>query len=950
MSRVIGGIYEIQNQIGSGGGGTVYLGRHLRLEKQVVLKADKRSLSASQQTLRREVDMLKGLSHTYIPQVYDFVQEDGIVYTVMDYIEGESLDKLLKRGQLPSQPKVITWACQLLEALCYLHTRPPHGILHGDIKPANIMLRPGGDICLIDYNIALALGENGAVKVGSSRGYASPEHYGTDFDTQKTETLSQNPATEPDTGNTRAAAASGTEKRASGILDVRSDIYSLGATLYHLLSGSRPPQNAAEVTPLGQEHASPQVSAILKKAMDPRPDMRYQSAQEMLSAFLELHKKDARVVAYKKQKTALTGILSAVFLLGGVCAFVGLKQLEQMQTALTLAEYSLDYLAKGDVDSAVLLALRAIPEGNSMFEGTVTAQAQKALTDALGVYDLSDGFKDFGMVSLPSAPFGIAVSPGGSCFLVRHAYEASVFQTEDLKKAATCKLRKSALSDALFLDESRVVYAGEDGITAYDWKTDTVLWTGKPAVTLSVSGDKTKACAIDRAEGVVRVYRIADGKELGERSFPGLFMSFAANDIFADPDDCIFSLNQDGSMLAVSFSNRGLYIFNLENEKEDLILYEESEYSHFQGGFLGKYFGFTAGNSTKNWFGLVDTEEGISIGGYESPVPFLMQVGETGFYLAKGNLLVCFDPETLEETELAFTSQKNITDFSVGSSYVLAATDDKGFSFFDRGSHLVSTGSGDENYDFVELTEGYAILSNRNNPAVRVLKLESHKDARLLSYDARYPHDEARISQDGETAMLFSYEGFQIYRMDGTLAAQAALPDAENIYDQQFRKSQEGSELMVTWYDGKVRCYSSKDGSLVSETQGEPPDKSLYEEFDTDKYRIESRLHDTPKAYDKKSGRLAAELEKESYLTYVTQAGDYILTEYISAAGERYGLLLDEKLQTLAYLPGLCDITEEGLVFDYHSGELRTCPLYSLGELVFMGNGYLTNEEKKGDE
>ena len=157
MQQVIAGIYEIQQRIGSGGGGIVYLGRHLRLRKQVVLKADRRTLRAKPEALRREVDMLKGLSHRYIPQVYDFVQEDGVTYTVMDYIEGMSFDKILKEGKKLSQPDVIRWACQLLEALSYLHSRPPHGILHGDIKPANIMLRPDGDICLIDYNIALAL-------------------------------------------------------------------------------------------------------------------------------------------------------------------------------------------------------------------------------------------------------------------------------------------------------------------------------------------------------------------------------------------------------------------------------------------------------------------------------------------------------------------------------------------------------------------------------------------------------------------------------------------------------------------------------------------------------------------------------------------------------------------------------------------------------------------------
>ena len=241
MAWIVAGIYEIQRQIGAGGGGVVYLGRHLRLDKPVVLKADKRNLNTKEEVLRREVDMLKGLSHTYIPQVYDFVQEDGVVYTVMDYIEGESMDRILKRGAVPGQPQVIQWAVQLLEALCYLHSQPPHGILHGDIKPANIMLRPDGDICLIDYNIALALGEDGAVRAGFSRGYASPEHYGIEYAGDATRTLESGP-TETMDGETKTMAASQEPSSDSGsrsvsgrrtvMLDVRSDLYSLGATLY----------------------------------------------------------------------------------------------------------------------------------------------------------------------------------------------------------------------------------------------------------------------------------------------------------------------------------------------------------------------------------------------------------------------------------------------------------------------------------------------------------------------------------------------------------------------------------------------------------------------------------------------------------------------------------------------------------------------------------------------
>ena len=226
MSQIIADSYEILQQIGSGGGGVVYLGRHLRLGKLVVLKADRRDLTARPEVLRREVDALKNLSHTYIPQVYDFVAENGVVYTVMDYIEGESLDKPLKRGERFSQAQVIKWACQLLEALCYLHSRPPHGILHSDIKPSNLMLTPQGDIRLIDFNIALALGEEGAVRVGFSRGYASPEHYGIDYSglgatqgvrDEAATRMEEDPATVVSTG-----AGSSSTGRRTVLLDVRS--------------------------------------------------------------------------------------------------------------------------------------------------------------------------------------------------------------------------------------------------------------------------------------------------------------------------------------------------------------------------------------------------------------------------------------------------------------------------------------------------------------------------------------------------------------------------------------------------------------------------------------------------------------------------------------------------------------------------------------------------------
>lgn len=980
MSRVIAGIYELQKEIGSGGGGIVYLGRHLRLKKQVVLKADRRTLDTKDEVLRREVDMLKGLSHTYIPQVYDFVQEDGVVYTVMDFIEGESLDKLLQRDVVLKQPQVIWWACQLLEALVYLHSRPPHGILHGDIKPANIMLRPDGNICLIDYNIALALGENGAVKVGRSRGYASPEHYGIDYGSghrssetvetteimvaesvKNTESMDLRNFAEVTENMVLTGAVEKTETMASGLsgkdfsgyggsttggrrsimLDVRSDIYSLGATLYHLLSGRRPAQNAIEVEPLGRDVCSSAVSDIVKKAMMPDPSMRYQSAQEMLKDFRKLHRSDKRTVRHKRCMAVSGGLLAAMFLAGGACTFTGLKQMEQRQNALTLAEYSSNRLSEGDISGAVELAIQAIPDGKSIFDAPVTAQAQKALTDALGVYDLSEGFKSLDAVKLPSAPFEIVISPKGTRFAVMYQYEAAVFDTESGSRLLMLPAQNSALADVLFLDEARIVYAGDKGVTAYDLDTMETLWTGDPATTLSVSADGTTVAAVNRDEEFAVIYQFSDGKRLKTCSFGGKHMPVAVNDIFADPGDSIFSLSRDGSMLAVSFSGGGLQIFDLDCPDEDLILYDESDYSHFEGGFCGKYFAFAAKKSNESLFGLIDVEDAVYVGGLDSETPFVLNAAEKGIYLSNDNLLVHIDPDTLKETELAYADQAKITGFSVSDGYVLTATDDRNFSFYDGGANRMSSESCKEPCDFVVMSGRYAVIGNRNEPSVRIMKRENREEYELLSYDTRYIHDETRISQDGQTAMLFSYQSFRIYDMDGRMLNQTELPDPDHIYDQQYIKNEQKSWLEVIWYDGTVRRYDAADGSIIETITVEPPSMDLYEEFYTDQYRFTSPLHGMPEVYDLKSGRSVAVLEKDSYLTYVTQVGEYIITEYVSAAGDRYGLLLDDRLQTLAYLPGLCDISDGMLVFDYKSGNLRQCRLYSLPELMALGESYI---------
>ncbi len=985
MGQLIAGLYEIGREIGSGGGGVVYLGRHIRLDKEVVLKADKRTLRAGGDALRREVDMLKGLSHTYIPQVYDFVQEGDAVYTVMDYIGGESFDKILERGQYLPQKDLVRWSCQLLDALVYLHGQGAHGILHGDIKPANIMLRPSGDICLIDFNIALALGEEGAVKVGFSRGYASPEHYGAEYaeaadasaikggpverteilagdDSERTEIISSNGRDRTEiitaSGDSRSSDAgssivTGSSAKKPVRLDVRSDIYSLGATLYHMYSGRRPAQKAEEVVPLTKDDCSEQIAAIIQKAMEPDPGERYQTASEMLDAFLSLRKNDRRVVRRRRSMAVAICIGCTLLLAGSGMAFVGTKQNEDHQRALALAAYSRDALDSGDRERAIELAISAIPEEKGIFNAPVAAEAQLALSNALGVYRLSDGFYGDNQVELPSAPFEIAVSPEGSRYAAVCAYEADIYDSETDAQLAKLPIRESALSDCIFLDEDTVIYAGDEGVAAYDIPAGTQIWHGKPATTLSLSGDGKVLAAVDCDSTDFYFYDAKNGELLSSCSFDNQHLPVLENDSFVDSQDYAFVLNQDGSRLGVSFSNGALWIADTSGGGDDLILYDESDFIDFDGAFCGDMFLYTASlGDESSEIGFVDAAKAEYIGGKESDQPFLIRSDDRVFYVANGGLLESIDPQTFQELELALVKDGVIRAFSAGEKYTAVASGDGMISFYDKGSRQIGAVSAETGTDFAALTDGHAFFANRDDPVIRKMRLEDHSDADLMKYDARDAHDEARVSADRKTLMIFRVDAFSIYDDNGNLVAERELPDSDQVYDQQFRREDGESFLEVIWYDGTVRQYSAVDGSLIGEEKRAAPDKSLREEFWTEDYHIISELHAAPRVYARDSEKLLVTLDSEDYLTYVTDTPLGLMAEYVTTDSERYGYLLDDNLEKIAYFPNLCDVYGNTAVFDDGSGSVRSSEIYSLDELVRMAHeyGYYGSESKGGEE
>ena len=175
---VLDGKYEILKEIGRGGMSIVYLARDNRLNKQWAVKEMKNDGSKSRETLlkglEREANILKDVDHPVLPRIVDIINSRGLIYVAMDFIEGTNIAEILKEEGAQPQEKVIEWGRQLASALDYLHSMNPP-IIYRDMKPANVMLRPEGDVKLIDFGGSRKAGSKVQQEFLGKWGFAPPE-------------------------------------------------------------------------------------------------------------------------------------------------------------------------------------------------------------------------------------------------------------------------------------------------------------------------------------------------------------------------------------------------------------------------------------------------------------------------------------------------------------------------------------------------------------------------------------------------------------------------------------------------------------------------------------------------------------------------------------------------------------------------------------------------------
>ena len=285
--------YRIEEMIGSGGGGTVYKAWHIYMQTYVAIKLINDGLPDSVD-VRAEVDILKSLKHRNIPMIMDYVENEGQIYTVMEYITGKNLQNYMDEGRYFTEAEICSYMVQLCDAVEYLHSHQPP-IIHSDIKPANIMLADDGTICLIDFNISRLADRGKASSYGGSRGFAAPEQF--------RQVINVPDTVEDFHEATRFMSASETTMYGRGtgsntaFVDIRTDIYGIGSTIFYLLTGKIPKNGVVNISGY---NFSPSVKKIIIRSTASDPSKRYQNVEQMKLDLL------------KAKKSARTTVITAI--------------------------------------------------------------------------------------------------------------------------------------------------------------------------------------------------------------------------------------------------------------------------------------------------------------------------------------------------------------------------------------------------------------------------------------------------------------------------------------------------------------------------------------------------------------------------------------------------------------------------------------------------------------
>lgn len=292
-NEIIDSKYEILKLLNTGGmNSAIYLALDKKLNRQWAIKKVRKSSSQTTSMLMAEASIMKNLDHPMLPRIVGIEEDPKFFYIIMDFVQGENLKTVVTSSGPQGQDTVVSWGIKLCDVLTYLHGK---GIVYRDMKPANIMLSPDGNIKLIDFGIAREYKENASEDTTAlgTEGYAAPEQY-----------------------------------EGKGQTDARTDVYGMGITLFQLLTGVNPSSYQENIFSirLQNPNLSSGLDKIILKCTNKDPKKRYQSTEELKKALLNYRKLDDKFL--KKQKKVirkfftLLGLSTLCFVIAGG-SFIG---------------------------------------------------------------------------------------------------------------------------------------------------------------------------------------------------------------------------------------------------------------------------------------------------------------------------------------------------------------------------------------------------------------------------------------------------------------------------------------------------------------------------------------------------------------------------------------------------------------------------------------------------
>lgn len=371
IGSLVDGKYKVLSKVGQGGMSVVYMAINEKANKTWAVKEVRKDgvldFEAVKQGLVAETDILKKLSHPNLPSIIDVIDTDDSFIIIMDYIQGNSLNKALKEYGAQPQEYVIEWAKQLCDVLGYLHSRKPP-IIYRDMKPSNIMLKPDGNVTLIDFGTAREFKEKNLADTTclGTVGYAAPEQFG-----------------------------------GMGQTDARTDIYCLGATLYHLVTGCNPSEPPYEMKPIREINPalSSGLERIILKCTQRNPEDRYQSAAELMYALDHYEEIDDKYRKKQKKKLLsfiLTLSMAIIFAFGGLTFSIVASDMatntyknlisEAAKTSdydekIKLFEKCIAIPDKGGEKDAYLGLIQAYKDNDSVFTVDEAKQLERLITN-----------------------------------------------------------------------------------------------------------------------------------------------------------------------------------------------------------------------------------------------------------------------------------------------------------------------------------------------------------------------------------------------------------------------------------------------------------------------------------------------------------------------------------------------------------------------------------------